>query len=74
MGLKEERGQKTDSGSGSCIVYNPYVSLSIEQQRQRLPVFKVRFYLPVYECHGQCGNVLILRQGLCFKKGEIRSP
>ena len=39
-GLKEERRQ-VGEGSGECVVYNPNVAVSIEQQRQRLPVFKV---------------------------------
>ena len=28
-------------GAGSCVVYNPTRSLSMTQQRQRLPIFKV---------------------------------
>ena len=39
--LKEEKAQRSEGG-GATVVYNPHVSLSIEQQRQRLPVFKVK--------------------------------
>ena len=28
-------------GAGSCVLYNPTRSLSMTQQRQRLPIFKV---------------------------------
>ncbi|XP_060582526.1 probable ATP-dependent RNA helicase DHX35 [Ruditapes philippinarum] len=42
--LEEERksGKETDS---QVAVYNPNVSLSIEQQRQKLPIFKVRNHI-----------------------------
>ncbi|XP_033626833.1 probable ATP-dependent RNA helicase DHX35 [Asterias rubens] len=43
-GLKEERRQ-VGEGSGECVVYNPNVAVSIEQQRQRLPVFKHRNHI-----------------------------
>lgn len=38
--IKEERTTTTEEG-GTTVVYNQNVSLSIEQQRQKLPVFKV---------------------------------
>ena len=44
MAVFEERTQATgsDEASTSSAVYNnPYASLSIQQQRARLPIFKV---------------------------------
>ena len=42
-GLSQEKIQTGgDSQSGATVIHNPNVSLSIEQQRQRLPVFKHR--------------------------------
>ena len=38
--LEEER-KTTSDDSATSVVYNANVSLSIEQQRQKLPVFKV---------------------------------
>jgi ATP-dependent RNA helicase DDX35 len=38
--IKEERTAVTEEG-GTTVVYNQNVSLSLEQQRQKLPVFKV---------------------------------
>uniref|UniRef100_A0A672T4R4 RNA helicase n=1 Tax=Sinocyclocheilus grahami TaxID=75366 RepID=A0A672T4R4_SINGR len=40
-GVCEERDLCTDT-AGSPIIYNPHTALSIEKQRQRLPVFKHR--------------------------------
>ncbi|KAH0619085.1 hypothetical protein JD844_018733 [Phrynosoma platyrhinos] len=42
--LSEERQSPAESASVS-VIYNPYVSLSIEQQRQKLPVFKLRNHI-----------------------------
>jgi hypothetical protein len=41
--LAEERisSDTAQEGSGSAIIHNPNASLSVEQQRQRLPVFSV---------------------------------
>uniref|UniRef100_A0A2K6G1P8 RNA helicase n=1 Tax=Propithecus coquereli TaxID=379532 RepID=A0A2K6G1P8_PROCO len=39
VSISEER-QSIAENSGTTIVYNPYAALSIEQQRQKLPVFK----------------------------------
>lgn len=45
-GLKEERtGGSGGEPEKQCIVFNQHVSLSIEQQRQRLPVFKHRNHI-----------------------------
>ncbi|KAK3610344.1 hypothetical protein CHS0354_029813 [Potamilus streckersoni] len=41
-GLDEERG---GGESDQPVVYNPNVSLSMEQQRQKLPVFKLRNHI-----------------------------
>ncbi|XP_077439594.1 putative ATP-dependent RNA helicase DHX35 isoform X1 [Vanacampus margaritifer] len=40
-GISEERELNTEI-SGSTAVFNPFISLSIEKQRQKLPVFKHR--------------------------------
>ena len=43
-GLNVERSGVVE-GAGSCVVYNPTRSLSMTQQRQRLPIFKVSLQL-----------------------------
>ncbi|XP_052815863.1 probable ATP-dependent RNA helicase DHX35 isoform X2 [Mya arenaria] len=43
-GLQEERGSGRE-GEAQPAVYNPNKSLSIEQQRQKLPIFKVRNHI-----------------------------
>ncbi|KAG1942066.1 RNA helicase family protein [Pimephales promelas] len=40
-GVCEERDLSTET-TGSPIIFNPHTALSIEKQRQRLPVFKHR--------------------------------
>ncbi|KAK0130794.1 putative ATP-dependent RNA helicase DHX35 [Merluccius polli] len=40
-GISEER-ELTSEASGSPVVFNPHTALSIEKQRQKLPVFKHR--------------------------------
>lgn len=42
--LKLEEERTSDSGEQYAI-FNPYASLSIQQQRQKLPVFSVRTHL-----------------------------
>ncbi|XP_058418681.1 probable ATP-dependent RNA helicase DHX35 isoform X3 [Diceros bicornis minor] len=44
ISISEER-QSLAENSGTTIVYNPYAALSIEQQRQKLPVFKLRNHI-----------------------------
>uniref|UniRef100_A0A8C3KD76 Probable ATP-dependent RNA helicase DHX35 n=1 Tax=Calidris pygmaea TaxID=425635 RepID=A0A8C3KD76_9CHAR len=44
VGVSEERQSPAES-SGITVIYNPYASLSIEQQRQKLPVFKLRNHI-----------------------------
>eukprot|EP00112_Aurelia_sp_Birch-Aquarium-sp1_P003315 Seg1370.10_Seg1370.9 transcript_id=Seg1370.10_Seg1370.9/GoldUCD/mRNA.D3Y31 product="putative ATP-dependent RNA helicase DHX35" protein_id=Seg1370.10_Seg1370.9/GoldUCD/D3Y31 len=43
-GVQVERSEGNE-GAGSCFKYNPNISLSIQQQRQRLPVFKYRNHI-----------------------------
>ncbi|KAH3778420.1 hypothetical protein DPMN_179878, partial [Dreissena polymorpha] len=43
-GLEEERGSGRER-EATTIVYNPHKSLSIEQQRQKLPIFHVRNHI-----------------------------
>lgn len=49
ISLSEERQSASESSSVS-VIYNPYASLSIEQQRQKLPVFKVLKILWIKLC------------------------
>ncbi|POI32111.1 hypothetical protein CIB84_004137 [Bambusicola thoracicus] len=44
VSVSEERQSPAES-SGVTVIYNPYASLSIEQQRQKLPVFKLRNHI-----------------------------
>ncbi|XP_077634990.1 putative ATP-dependent RNA helicase DHX35 isoform X3 [Crocuta crocuta] len=44
VSISEER-QSLAENSATTIVYNPYAALSIEQQRQKLPVFKLRNHI-----------------------------
>lgn len=39
-GVCEERELNTELSS-TAVIYNPHSSLSVEKQRQKLPVFKV---------------------------------
>jgi ATP-dependent RNA helicase DDX35 len=43
--LKEEREQPTSEGSAPSVIFNANKNLSIEQQRQRLPVFRYRNHI-----------------------------
>ena len=43
--VKNDRKVDGDIGAGSFLSYNPNVSLSMQQQRQRLPVFKYRNHI-----------------------------
>lgn len=43
-GLHEERQTESDKNS-SCFVYNSYQYLSVDQQRQKLPIFKVNCHI-----------------------------
>ncbi|XP_036041717.1 probable ATP-dependent RNA helicase DHX35 isoform X2 [Onychomys torridus] len=44
VSISEDRQSITEN-SGTTIIYNPYAALSIEQQRQKLPVFKLRNHI-----------------------------
>ncbi|XP_045050660.2 probable ATP-dependent RNA helicase DHX35 [Desmodus rotundus] len=44
VSISEER-QSIAENSATTVVYNPYAALSIEQQRQKLPVFKLRNHI-----------------------------
>ncbi|XP_074068065.1 putative ATP-dependent RNA helicase DHX35 isoform X2 [Macrotis lagotis] len=44
ISISEER-QSTAESSGTTVIYNPHAALSIEQQRQKLPVFKLRNHI-----------------------------
>ena len=37
-----ERVVEGSEGAGSVLSYNPHINLTLIQQRQRLPIFKVR--------------------------------
>ena len=37
-----ERQVEGSEGAGSVLSYNPHINLTLTQQRQRLPIFKVR--------------------------------
>ncbi|XP_006816912.1 putative ATP-dependent RNA helicase DHX35 [Saccoglossus kowalevskii] len=67
-GLHEER-ERISEGSGEVVVYNPHVSISIEQQRQRLPIFKHRnhilYLVEKYE------TVVIVGETGCGKSTQI---
>ncbi|XP_069740321.1 probable ATP-dependent RNA helicase DHX35 isoform X1 [Narcine bancroftii] len=41
LGISEERVSSAEA-TGTTVIYNRYASLSIEQQRQKLPIFKHR--------------------------------
>ncbi len=66
--LHEERIQSSE-GSGSAAIFNPNKSLSIEQQRQRLPSFKFRnhilYLLEKYQ------TVIIVGETGCGKSTQI---
>lgn len=42
VGLNLERVSEDSEGAGTCITYNSNLSLSISQQKQRLPIFQHR--------------------------------
>lgn len=55
-GVSEER-ELSSEASGSPVVFNPHTSLSIEKQRQKLPVFKVSAPAPPGFPAGGEGNI-----------------
>ncbi|XP_070574993.1 probable ATP-dependent RNA helicase DHX35 [Ptychodera flava] len=67
-GLKEER-EKISEGSGESVIHNPHISLSIEQQRQRLPIFKHRNH--ILYLVGKYQTVVIVGETGCGKSTQI---
>ena len=41
-----ERQAEGSEGAGTVLSYNPHINLTLTQQRQRLPIFKVRVTEP----------------------------
>nr|XP_045013680.1 probable ATP-dependent RNA helicase DHX35 isoform X1 [Jaculus jaculus] len=68
VGISEERQSVTES-SGTTVIYNPYVALSIEQQRQKLPVFKLRNHILYLIENYQ--TVVIVGETGCGKSTQI---
>ncbi|XP_078336067.1 putative ATP-dependent RNA helicase DHX35 isoform X2 [Crassostrea virginica] len=66
--LKEERTTNKEEG-GTTVVYNPNVSLSIEQQRQKLPVFKLRNHILYLVENYQ--TVVVVGETGCGKSTQI---
>ncbi|XP_059163532.1 probable ATP-dependent RNA helicase DHX35 [Physella acuta] len=66
--LSEERTISSDVTS-PCIVYNPYKNLSIEQQRQKLPVFQYRNQILYLAEKYQ--TVIIIGETGCGKSTQI---
>ncbi|XP_042561269.1 probable ATP-dependent RNA helicase DHX35, partial [Clupea harengus] len=67
-GISEERELTTET-TGSPVIYNPHTALSIEKQRQNLPVFKHRnnilYLLESYQ------TVIIVGETGCGKSTQI---
>ncbi|XP_014441642.1 probable ATP-dependent RNA helicase DHX35 [Tupaia chinensis] len=68
VSISEERQSLTEN-SGTTIVYNPYAALSIEQQRQKLPVFKLRNHILYLIENYQ--TVVIVGETGCGKSTQI---
>lgn len=66
--IKEERTTTTEEG-GTTVVYNQNISLSIEQQRQKLPVFKLRNHILYLVENYQ--TVVIVGETGCGKSTQI---
>lgn len=69
LSLQEERVSSGREGSGSVHVYNANASLSIEQQRQRLPAFKHRNHI-LYLLENNQTLVIVGETG-CGKSTQI---
>uniref|UniRef100_A0A3B5KEU0 RNA helicase n=1 Tax=Takifugu rubripes TaxID=31033 RepID=A0A3B5KEU0_TAKRU len=67
-GISEERELNTEA-TGSPIIYNPHTALSIERQRQKLPVFKHRNNI-LYMVES-CQTVIIVGETGCGKTTQI---
>ncbi|KAM7126562.1 putative ATP-dependent RNA helicase DHX35 isoform 2-T2 [Molossus nigricans] len=68
VSISEER-QSLAENSATTIVYNPYAALSIEQQRQKLPVFKLRNHILYLIENYQ--TVVIVGETGCGKSTQI---
>ncbi|KAL6081058.1 hypothetical protein STEG23_004696, partial [Scotinomys teguina] len=68
VSISEERQSITEN-SGTTIIYNPYAALSIEQQRQKLPVFKLRNHILYLVENYQ--TVVIVGETGCGKSTQI---
>ncbi|XP_043946393.1 probable ATP-dependent RNA helicase DHX35 [Protopterus annectens] len=66
--ISEER-QSAAEASGTAVIYNPHTSLSIEQQRQRLPIFKHRNHILYLVENYQ--TVVIVGETGCGKSTQI---
>ena len=58
-----ERQVEGSEGAGSVLSYNPHMNLTLTQQRQRLPIFKVSLFYPLSAC-GVCDG-LSLNVSIC---------
>eukprot|EP00070_Physeter_catodon_P047776 XP_028354670.1 probable ATP-dependent RNA helicase DHX35 isoform X3 [Physeter catodon] len=68
VSISEER-QSLAENSATTFVYNPYAALSIEQQRQKLPVFKLRNHILYLIENYQ--TVVIVGETGCGKSTQI---
>uniref|UniRef100_A0A8D2E574 RNA helicase n=1 Tax=Theropithecus gelada TaxID=9565 RepID=A0A8D2E574_THEGE len=68
VSISEERQSLTEN-SWTTVVYNPYAALSIEQQRQKLPVFKLRNHILYLIENYQ--TVVIVGETGCGKSTQI---
>ncbi|XP_036899956.1 probable ATP-dependent RNA helicase DHX35 isoform X2 [Sturnira hondurensis] len=68
VSISEER-QSVAENSATTVVYNPYAALSIEQQRQKLPVFKLRNHILYLIENYQ--TVVIVGETGCGKSTQI---
>ncbi|XP_034351578.1 putative ATP-dependent RNA helicase DHX35 isoform X2 [Arvicanthis niloticus] len=68
VSISEER-QSVAENSGTPVIYNPYAALSIEQQRQKLPVFKLRNHILYLVENYQ--TVVIVGETGCGKSTQI---
>ncbi|XP_032701635.1 probable ATP-dependent RNA helicase DHX35 isoform X3 [Lontra canadensis] len=68
VSISEER-QSLAENSATTVVYNPYAALSVEQQRQKLPVFKLRNHILYLVENYQ--TVVIVGETGCGKSTQI---
>ena len=56
---REANDEQGGEGAGACVVYNPNRSLSLSQQRQRLPIFNVsKGPCSINRFHIQCDCII----------------